>query len=52
MAERTPLPTWWSISGEELMKLLRRCHAGEDPDMVYMEQYVNADITPVEGIDE
>lgn len=35
---------WWVISGEELLDLLRRCHAGEDPDLVYAEAYANTEI--------
>ena len=34
---------WWTISGVHLLDLLRRCHAGEDPDLVYAETYANSD---------
>lgn len=34
---------WWSISGDELLALLRRVAAGEDPDLVYAETYANSD---------
>ena len=34
---------WWTISGVHLLDLLRRCHAGEDPDLVYAEAYANSD---------
>lgn len=34
---------WWSISGEGLLDLLRRAYAGEDPDMLYAEEYANAE---------
>lgn len=34
---------WWTISGTALLGLLRRAHDGEDPDMLYAEEYVNAD---------
>lgn len=34
---------FWTISGEALLELLRRVHAGEDPDAVYAEAYANAD---------
>jgi len=37
---------WWCISGESLLAMLRRVAAGEDPDLVYAEEYVNADINP------
>jgi hypothetical protein len=38
---------WWSISGEDLMDMLRRCATGEDPDMVYAEAYANSTIENV-----
>lgn len=34
---------WWTISGEDLLALLRRVYAGEDPDIVYAEAYANAE---------
>lgn len=34
---------WWALNGTELMAMLRRVAAGEDPDMVYMEAYANAE---------
>lgn len=34
---------WWAIHGEDLLNMLRRCHAGEDPDLVYAEEYANSD---------
>lgn len=36
-------PSWWAISGDTLMDMLRRAHAGEDPDLLYAEHYANAD---------
>ena len=39
----TPLG-WWVISGEDLLDLLRRANAGEDPDFLYAEEYANAEI--------
>lgn len=30
---------WWAISGEQLLDMLRRVAAGEDPDLVYAEEY-------------
>lgn len=36
---------WWTISGEALLDLLKRAHAGEDPDLLYAEEYANADVT-------
>ncbi|HET6916615.1 MAG TPA: hypothetical protein VFH56_11050 [Acidimicrobiales bacterium] len=35
---------WWTISGEALMDALRRAHDGEDPDLIYTEQYANSDV--------
>lgn len=34
---------WWAISGADLIDLLRRTHAGEDPDLVYAEAFANAE---------
>lgn len=34
---------WHVISGEDLLAMLRRVQAGEDPGLVYAEEYVNAD---------
>ena len=31
------------ISGEDLLRMLRRVADGESPDLVYAEEYVNAD---------
>lgn len=33
---------WWAISGEALMEMLRRVAAGEDPDLIYAEEYANS----------
>lgn len=35
---------WWTISGEDLLALLRRAHAGEEPDLLYAEAYANSHI--------
>lgn len=35
---------WHVIHGDDLMSMLRRCAKGENPDLVYMEHYVNCDI--------
>jgi hypothetical protein len=34
---------WHVICGEELLGALRRCGAGEDPDLVYIELCANAE---------
>jgi hypothetical protein len=43
------IPCWWTISEEMLLEMLRRAHNGEDPELIYAEQYANADVTHVEG---
>lgn len=35
---------WWTISGEHLMHMLDRVHDGESPDLVYAEEYANAEV--------
>lgn len=30
-------PVWWAISGEAIQDALRRAHAGEDPDVIYLQ---------------
>jgi hypothetical protein len=42
MTDPPELP-WHVIHGDTLMQLLRRCHAGEDPELVYAEEYANSD---------
>lgn len=39
---------WWSIHGEDLLALLRRAAAGEDPDLLYAEAYANSTTEEVE----
>jgi hypothetical protein len=34
---------WWTISGSDLLDMLRRAANGEDPDLVYAEAYANSD---------
>lgn len=34
---------WWTISGADMLAMLRRAHAGEDPDLIYAEAYANSD---------
>lgn len=36
-------PVWHVISSDDLLTMLRRVQAGEDPEFVYLEEYVNAD---------
>lgn len=41
---------WWAISGEALMDMLRRVAAGEDPALVYAEEYANSDHDEHHGV--
>lgn len=34
---------WWVINGDELHAALVRASEGEDPELVYLELYANAD---------
>lgn len=45
MADESRPLGFWAISGEALLAMLRRAHAGEDPDLVYAEEYANSDVT-------
>lgn len=49
MADPVDALGWWTISGADLMDMLRRAHAGEDPDLVYAEAYANSDVTDYSG---
>lgn len=42
-------PTFWQMSEERLLALLRRVEAGESADDVYMQEYIHADITHIDG---
>lgn len=39
---------WWVISGEDLLSLLRRAHEGQNPDLLYAEQYANSEVDHIE----
>lgn len=41
--------TWCVIEAGEFVKLLKRAHQGEDPDMLMMEFLANSDSETVEG---
>jgi hypothetical protein len=41
--EQTTDLGWHVISGEQLLELLRRVAAGEDPDLVFAELWANAE---------
>jgi len=34
---------WWVISDDALLGMLRRCADGENPDLVFAEEYANCD---------
>jgi hypothetical protein len=40
---------WWAISGDQLLAMLLRVAAGEDPDMVYAEEYANCQVETSQG---
>lgn len=40
--------TWWVVSDEALSSMLKRAQAGEDPDTLRLELYVNSDAAPVD----
>lgn len=44
-----PLPRVHVIGGALLVELLHRAHAGENPDLLYIEAYVNADRDEIRG---
>ena len=43
MGERTGEMPWHVIHGDTLKRMLDRCAAGEDPELVYIEEYANAE---------
>lgn len=43
---------WWTISGEALLHMLRRVADGDDPDLVYAEEYANSEHETFDGVDE
>lgn len=44
LREEQPAPLgWWAISGDQLLALLRRAAAGENPDLLYAEAYANSE---------
>jgi hypothetical protein len=34
---------WWCISGEALLDMLKRVADGENPDLVFAEEYANSE---------
>lgn len=41
-------PCWHVIEAKRLMELLRRAYGGENPDLIYIEEYVNAEREDIE----
>lgn len=41
---------WHVISGEDLLAMLRRVENGENPDLVYAEEWANADHEKIEPV--
>jgi hypothetical protein len=39
---------WWVIEDVQLQEALKRAHAGEDPEVLYVELYANSDVDQVE----
>lgn len=44
--------TWWVIEQSELLSALRRCSAGEDPDVMLLELTANSDVETVDRSEE
>jgi hypothetical protein len=42
MSNSTHQGCWWTISEEALLNMLRRAHQGEEPELIYTEEYANA----------
>lgn len=38
----TPRPVVFILRSEHLLDMLRRAHAGEDPDEIHLTEYANA----------
>lgn len=43
MADAQHHDAWWTIHGDDFFDALVRCWEGEDPEMVYLEYYVNSE---------
>lgn len=41
MSEQATNLGWWVLDGQSLLDMLRRVADGEDPDLVYAEEYAN-----------
>lgn len=49
MTETPGVPGWNVISDEDLLDLLRRANAGEEPGLLMTELYANAEIETGDG---
>lgn len=43
MPKTKPKWPWHVIYGKDLMRLLKRASEGENPGLIYLEEYVNAE---------
>jgi hypothetical protein len=41
--------TFYVVAQEDLMEMLKRAHAGEDPDTILLEFYANTTEEPLDG---
>ncbi len=39
---RPPSEQWWTINGEDMLDAMRRCHQGDEPEIVYLELIANS----------
>lgn len=46
---KPPAEQWWSINGQALLDALNRAHAGDSPDVVYLELWANSDVEDPTG---
>lgn len=40
---RPPSEQWWTINGEDMLDMFRRAHAGDDPELLYLEAIANSE---------
>lgn len=45
------MSSFWMLSDEQFLEILKRVNNGEDPDEVYSELYTNSDIETVEEVE-
>jgi hypothetical protein len=51
MGDKSPseVTTFYVVAQEDLMEMLKRAHAGEDPDTILLEFYANTTEEPLDG---